>query len=74
MYKYIGIAKEKGDPWYAITIMLYDSMIRLTAHTKKGKRPKCYWYNKEAFHFCINEINFFYTKWFVGTRLWVDEL
>lgn len=69
MAKYIGVAKEKNDPWYMITLMLYDRMIKLTAYTKKHKKPKYYWYGKKSFDYIVNEVDLFHPKWFLGIRL-----
>ncbi len=69
MSKYIGIAKEVGDPWYRVTFMLYNRMVKVTLYTKKYKRPKYYWYGKESFDYCVNEQGIFNNRWFFGIKI-----
>jgi hypothetical protein len=66
--KYIGIAKEKNDPWYYIIIMFGNRMIKITPYTERTKRPAYYFYNKDAFKYAI-EIGLFELRWFVGLTL-----
>ena len=66
MKKYIGVGKEAGDKWYSITIFMFNRMIKLTLYTHKYKRPKYYYYNKEKFQHCMNEVENINLKWFVG--------
>lgn len=71
MTRYIGIAKESGDKWYMITLMLYNRMIKLTLYTKKYKKPKYYWYGKESFNHIFNDKDCWTMplKWFIGLKI-----
>ena len=66
--KYIGIAHEKGSHWYYINLFLYDKMITITPYTNRTKRPKYYFYNKQAFAHMIENNNLHFV-WFFGVVL-----
>ncbi len=68
MINLIGIAHGSGDPWYMISFLLYNRMIKITAYTKY-KHPKYYWYNKEAFSFVVNESDNYDPDWFIGIQI-----
>lgn len=65
----IGIAHVQDDPWYMVSILLCDRMIKLTLCTLKKKRPKYYWYNKESFDYQMNNQDMIAFKWFFGLRI-----
>ena len=69
MNRYIGIAKESHDKWYSICLLLFNRMIKLTLYTPKHKRPKYYYYNKESFKYCMNEVEIIRFKWFFGIEI-----
>ena len=69
MNRYIGIARERKEPWYKINVMLYNRMIVLTLYTPRTKRPKCYYYGKKEFYYCVDDANVIDLKWFFGVSI-----
>lgn len=71
MVRYIGITKEKGEPWYWFDIMLYNRMIKLAPYTKKGKRPTYFWTNQKGFDYQFNTdgVSIYKFSWFIGLKI-----
>lgn len=63
--RFIGIGKLKNEPWYLISLFLFNRMVTLALYTPKNKKPTYFYYNREEFTFCYKQKSLQIT-WFFG--------
>jgi len=70
--RYIGIAKDNTlSNHFSLCFLLWNRMIKIVRFNR-GKW-KCYYYNKTAFNFEVNEQKILTFKWFAGVVLGVKN-